>query len=433
MQPVIMPKLGLTMEQGTIIRWMKAEGEPIEKGEVLFEVETDKSVNEVEAPAAGKLGKILCAGGETVEVSAVIGYILEPGEAAPVNWPRPSVSTPASPAVEAPGGAEKPGKATPVAARLASDFGLDLSRIEGSGPGGAITKEDVLRFKEAGQRQEPAAPERILVSPRARKLAAEKGLPLDQVRGSGPGGRITEEDILNYLKSQDLLQLNRLQRITAERMQQSFSTAPHFYLKVEADAGELVAWHGKFSAALENRHAAHITVTDLLIVLAAKVLKKHPLLNASWVQGGIRMHQDVNIGLAVAVEEGLIVPVIKRADQKSVVEVAGERAALVDLAQNGRLGLQDLEGGTFTLSNLGMFGVDEFTAILNPPQSAILAVGQIKERGVATEGQMKVKPTVWLTLTIDHRVLDGARGARFLKDLKDALEKPEEYLTLPAN
>ena len=429
MQEIIMPKLGLTMDEGTLIRWHKREGEAIEKGEILFEVETDKAVNEVEASTEGTVGKILVEEGETAAVLQVIAYLLEPGEASPEQWPTSKVPSAersidqvtAEPTVEQP-------SVTPVARRLAQERKIDLNQIRGTGEGGTITKEDVLSFVPSKEKAPPSGQGEIIASPRAKRLAAEKGIALERIQGSGPGGRITEQDLLDFIEKEDLVTPSRIQQITAERLTESFTTVPHFYLRIEADASELVAWREKLLPQVEASTGVRLTYTDLLILLVARALTSHPRLNASWEGGLIREMKEVHLGVATAVEEGLLVPVIKNADQKGLEEIAQERNRLAEKAQAGRLGVADLEGGTFTLTNLGMFGVDDFDAIINPPQSAVLAVGRIAERVVAAEGKAVVKPTLRFSLAMDHRVLDGALAARFLKDLKALIENPDETL-----
>jgi len=429
MKPVIMPKLGLTMEEGTILLWKKNEDEIVKKGEVLLEVETDKSVNEVEANVEGRLGKIVYTEGETVDVLTVIGYILESEDKEPENWDEHLKSLSSGEhetTILRPVPAENL-NASPVAKRMAADLGLELYLVNGTGKGGKITKEDVLRVNESLSKITASKPQNILASPRAKKLASEKGISLELINGSGPKGRITETDVINHINLQETNKPSRLKQITAQRMVQSFTSTPHFYLKIEVDASKLASLRTKLSYRFNINNDVHITFTDLLIVLVAQSIKRHPIVNAFWVQESIQMNHNINLGLAVAVKEGLIVPVIKKADKKTIIEIANERAVLIEKAINLKLSIDDLEGGTFTISNLGMFGIDEFSAILNPPQSAILAVGQIKDRVLADKGEMIIRPTVFLTLTIDHRILDGFLGSQFLSDLKDAIENPVSY------
>jgi pyruvate dehydrogenase E2 component (dihydrolipoamide acetyltransferase) len=419
MERIIMPKLGLTMEEGTLVRWLKREGDQVEKGEILFEVETDKALNEVVASTSGTLGKILVQEGETVPVLQVIAFVLEPGEETPAKWPEVQVpiKSESAPAVGVTPPMEK--RVTPIARRLAREQGIDLTQIEGTGAGGAVTKEDVLRVRGLESTPVSGRAERVPASPRAKRLAKEQGISLERILGSGPDGRITEQDVHEYLSKADLVRPSRLKQITATRMAQSFRAAPHFYLKVEADASQLVEWRSRL---IETQTSVRITYTDLLVFLVARVLREHPLVNAAWEGGLIRTFSEINIGIAAAVEDGLTVPVIKHADQKSVEQIAHQRKELAEKAAQSRLAVEDLEGGTFTVTNLGMFGIDEFAAIINPPLSAILAVGRIAERAVVERGKVVVKPTVHLVLSIDHRVLDGVEATRFLTALKELIE-----------
>jgi pyruvate dehydrogenase E2 component (dihydrolipoamide acetyltransferase) len=315
---------------------------------------------------------------------------------------------------------------TPVAQRFAHEIGIDIERIRGTGKGARVTKEDIERFAVQSRSIIADQPKRILASPRAKRLAKEKGISLDEVDGSGPEGRIIERDILDFLGSDQILVPSRIERITAERTLESFSSAPHFYLRVEVNASKLLECRERLVPVLEREHGCHLTVTDLLLSLVGKTIVNHARVNAMWDRGRIRTFSDINIGLAVAVEEGLTVPVIRNVNKKTLVQIAQERSVLSNKAAEGRLSIEELEGGTFTLTNLGMFGVDEFDAIINPPQSAILAVGRIAERVIVKTGEMVIRPTMRLTLSIDHRVLDGAIAARFLTELKDLIEGPRD-------
>lgn len=382
MKPILMPKLGLTMEEGTLIRWLKTEGDLVEKGDILFDVETDKSVNEVAALISGTLGKIVLNEGETAQILQVIGFILEPGEEPPAEWPQPITF-----------------KST--------------SRTE--------NKADELNQNDPTAARQPKK-----ASPRALRLAEEKGIKLEVVKGTGPNGRITEEDVIQYSNAHNTAKVSRLQRLTAERMVKSFSTVPHFYLKVEVDASRIVDWRKKLLPGLERMDGLHLTLTDLFILLAAQVLKMHPQVNSTWEDGQIHFCDLINVSLAITIEEGLVAPVIKNADFMTIKEIVIERKRLVERAAGRKLSLDELEGGTFTITNLGMYSVDEFAAIINPPQSSTLAVGRIADRVVVEDGQMVIKPTVFLTLSIDHRVMDGAGGAKFLTALKNAMEAPDD-------
>lgn len=425
---IIMPKLGWTMEEGTIARWLKSEGEEVEEGDPLLEVEADKATMEVEAPASGVLGRILVDEGNTVPVVQVIGYILSPGENIEDLPSEPPAVTEQRTKEETEGKVS----ATPVATRIANDRGINLQEVSGSGPAGEITKADVLGFAEKSQQQSiEERAHRKRISPRARRLAQEKGIDISLVEGSGPGGAITEEDVIGYVGAAtsdikgEVLSLKPIQRIAAERLTESFTSVPHFYLRVEVLASRLLEMREELLPAIKESSGVRLTITDLLLNILAKTLKDHPLANASWEKGRIRLAGDVNVGIATAVEDGLIVPVIKEADRKGLDEIAVERDDLTRRAAARTLSLEELENGTFTLSNLGMYGVDEFSSIINPPQSAILSVGQIANRAIVRDGQVVACPTMVLTLSIDHRVLDGARGARFLEDLRTSLERAD--------
>ncbi len=439
MQEVILPKLGLTMEEGTIVRWLKAEGDSVEQGEVLFEVQTDKVVMEVECPASGILGRILVGEDETVPIAQVVAYIVAPGEEVPepVLEAAPgqaAASQPPEPAASRAGAV----MATPAARRLARDRGVDLTAVTGTGKDGLIVKQDVLAA-EKGSRDTGApageARPRPKASPAARRIAREQGIALEAVRGSGPHGRIVEQDVLDFtaeggrptLEGGQLVSPNPVHKLMAERMTQSFSSAPHFYLGVEVNAAALVEMRQRLLPICEKKGDVRVTFTDLLVKLVAATLRDHPYTNATWEDGKIRLFQEVNLGLATAVDEGLVVPVIRGADKLSLIQVAKVRSELAAKAADGRLSLDEVTGGTFTLTNLGMLGVDIFQAIINPPQSAILATGRIAERPVVEEGEVVARPTIHLTLSVDHRVVDGATGARFLQDLRSVIEDPFEF------
>ncbi len=330
-------------------------------------------------------------------------------------------------------------KASPLARRIAEEHGVDLSSIKTST--GKIEKADVLAFVES---RKPAAAngaatgQLIAASPKARRLAAERGVDLRAVRGSGPGGAVLVADVpavaapaplttgpLTSPSPQRGEGVSTVWRIMAERMTASWTTAPHFYLVREVNVARLVAWQ----ATARKQTGAHITYSDLLVKLVAATLAQHPRVNVSWKDGALERHAEINIGLAVALEDGLVVPVIARADTLGLKDIAARREDLVARAQAGKLRPADIQGGVFTISNLGMYGVDAFSAIVNPPQAAILAVGRIADRVVPVNGQPAVQPTMTLTLSCDHRALDGARGAQFLGALADLIEEPLALLT----
>ncbi len=414
---VIMPALEMAQDTGKVVRWLKSPGETVTKGEPLLEIETDKVTVEIEAAASGILRDVTAREGDVVPVGQTIALIVAPGEAGVAALPSPpraagAAAVPSSPAAV---------KVSPLARRIAEQHGVDLARVKAAS--GTIQKADVLTYLES-QKAPPAvdgASARLTAaSPKARRLAAERSVNIRALRGSGPGGAILAADVPSAPSARPAEGVGTIWRIMAERMTASWTTAPHFYLFREVTVGRLVSWREQAG----RQTGARITYTDLLVKLVAAALSRHPGVNASWKDGAIARNPDINIGLAVAVEDGLIVPVIHRADALSLAEIAGRREDVVSRGQAGKLRPADIQGGGFTISNLGMYGVDAFNAIINPPQAAILAVGRIADRVVAVNGQPAVQPTMMLTLACDHRALDGARGAQFLGALADLIEEP---------
>ena len=392
---VIMPKLSLTMEFGTIMGWFKEEGDEVVEGEPLLEIETDKVVSEIGSPASGTLGKIIATKGDIVPIVQVICYILAPGEEMPKAWPP-------------------------------SGENVDILPKETDVISQASRSNAVVETSE----RQTGLEGKIRSSPSARRLADENKIELAKVDGTGPMGRIESRDVIRFINDsyevdEEIITPTQVQCVTAERMSKSFTSVPHIYLTVEVIAEGLNYIRDKLLPTIKASKDLHITFTDLFTMMVSKVLKKHPLVNASWENGKIRIYKRINIGLATTIKQGLVVPVIKDANHKDLFQISRERTQLTEKATRGQLKLEDLEGGTFTITNLGMFGVDEFNAIINIPQSAILAIGQIKDRAVVEGGQVSAKPTLRLTLSLDHRVLDGAVGAKFLSDLKALIERPE--------
>lgn len=429
---VVMPALGIAQDTGKLVQWLKEEGAAVTKGEPLMEIETDKAVLEVESPATGILADVAAAVGDEVPVGQVIAVILEPDESAPEPISKPSPEEMAS----VPSPAAGPvARSTPAAARLAAEHGLDLSSVKPRGS--RITKEDVLAHIQAQEKQpeQTHRPRMLPASPKARRLASERGIEIATVQGTGPEGAVLAADVqaADVLGLQparreaepQALGLSTTWRIMAERTTQSWTGVPHFFLLREAGATRLVAW----KAQAQKRSTEKITYTDLLVKLVAAALGEHPRLNARWEDDAIVLNSDINLGLAVATEEGLVVPVIHQADQKRLRDIATNRQELVARAQAGKLRPDDLSGGTFTISNLGMYDVDAANAIINPPQAAILAVGRIAPRVVPVAGRPEVRPTVMLSLSCDHRVVDGARAAQFLHALTELIEEPLALLT----
>lgn len=381
---VVMPALEMAQETGKLVSWLKKEGEPVTKGEMLLEVETDKAVVEVEAAQDGILAGVTAQIGDVVPVGQTIAWLVQPGEKPPA-----ASATPAQTGRQN----TQPAAAAPAA------------RAEAA-PG-------------------PAASPRI--SPKARKLANERGVDISQVKGSGPGGEILADDILKAAagpKDPPYGELSSIGRIMAERTTQSWTTVPHFFVSREVDATALNASRAKLLPSVEQSHKVKLTHTDLIVAAVAKALRKHPRMNASWDASGIRMNADINIALAMAVENAVATAVIQHADKGSPGELAVRRRELADRASANRLQPSDIGGATFTISNLGMFAVDAFTAIIVPPQAGILAVGAIADRVVAVDGKPAVRPMMTLTLSSDHRVVDGARAAAFLNDVVAALSEP---------
>jgi pyruvate dehydrogenase E2 component (dihydrolipoamide acetyltransferase) len=431
---VIMPALGMAQETGTLLQWLKAPGDSIVKGEPLMEVETDKTTVEVEAPANGILANVTAQPGDVIPVGQTIAVILAPGEAVPKSAASPAAVSVTAKAEPVPATIQ----ATPIARRIAAEHQLDLAQVKPQG--GRVQKEDVLSYLAA--QEKPVASGRALASPKARRLANERGIEIKIIPGSGPQGAVLAADVLTFspvlvsaeddakptdtaiLPAQETMTVSRMWRVMAERLSQAWTTIPHFYLLREVNATHLASWLNE----ARERSTEKITYTDLLVKLTAAALQQHPRLNASWLNNTIALNSDINVGLAVAVEDGLVVPVIHRADTLGLAQLAARRAELVKRAQAGKLALDDLNGGTFTISNLGMYGVDAFIAIVNPPQAAILAVSRIAERVVPLNGQPAIQPMISLSLSCDHRVVDGARGAQFLQTLAELIENPMRLL-----
>ena len=411
---VIMPALELAQETGKVLRWLKAPGDAVSKGEPIVEIETDKVTVELEAPAAGVLRAVSARAGDVVRVGATIALIYGPGEPEAARADEPVMTV----------------KASPLARKLAEQHGVDLARVTTAS--GRIEKADVLAYVDARKASgggNGAAARLAAASPKARRLAAERGLDLAALRGSGPGGAVLAADVPATAERPSAPAtapgVGTVWRVMAERMTQSWTTAPHFYLVREVTVSRLATWRKRAEAAT----GARITYTDLLIRIVAAALARQPRVNVAWRDGAIVPNAAINIGLAVAVEDGLVVPVLHGADTLGLADIAARREDLVARAQAGKLRPADIQGGGFTISNLGMYGVDAFGAIVNPPQAAILAVGRITDRVMAVHGQPVVQPTMVLTLSCDHSTLDGARAAQFLGALADLIEEPLGLLT----
>lgn len=443
---LIMPALEMAQETGKLLRWLKREGEAVTKGEPIMEVETDKVTVEIPSPGEGILGGLLIREGDEVPVGQTIGWLLAPGEKPPASG-TPAISGRGKSATTTSAAALKTRPdtvsttvvdASPLARKVAEEHGVDLALLQSNGK--RIEKADVLAFLSEREGSSPPLPVaqkisggRLLpASPKARRLAAERNIELASIRGSGPDGAVlagdVPEPVVPVQSGAPVESLGTVWRVMADHMSNSWTTVPHFYLMREVDAGSLLEWRKRIMPAVEQRTGIKPTVTDLLVKLAAHVLRDHPQVNAAWAEGGIRFNQDINVGIAVAIEEGLIVPVIREAGSASIGEIAIRRLDLVERAQNRKLHPADVSDCTFTISNLGMYKVDAFNAIVNTPQAAILAVGRIADRVVPVEGEVVIRPMMVMTLSCDHRVVDGARGAKFLDDLADLIENPWRLL-----
>ena len=392
---VIMPSLGFDMTEGQLARWLKNEGDPVGKGQAIAEIETEKATVEIEAAVSGILARIIVHAGETVPVGTLIGVIAEAGEeVTAVSAPSPSPPAPPPPASvpEAGEGAapsEARVKASPVARKMAEEAGLDLSRVKGTGPGGRVVERDVQAAIATGSA--PAPP----------------GVPA----GPAPGAAVP---------------LNRMRKTIARRMTESKATAPHFYITVEINMEDAMKMREQLNVLAPETE--RISVNDLIVAAAARTLARFPALNASYREGNLEMHSQVNIGIVVALEDGLIPPVVRDADKKPLKRIAAESRALTERARTNKLRSDDLGDGTFTVSNLGMFDVDEFIAIINPPEAAILAVGAVTRRPVAVAGEVRIASLMKTTLSVDHRVADGAQAGRFMQEFKKLLENPVNLL-----
>lgn len=391
---IIMPKLDEAMRTGKIVKWLKKEGDIVGKGDVILEIETEKTTFEIEAEESGVLGKIMAEAEDEVPVGATIAFILQPGEKAP-EVPKSAVKAGGEVEVEAPRVTKRVEaiKASPLAKNIAREHNIDLSFVVGTGPGGRITKEDVLQALEKSKME---------TTPPAREEP----------------GRVEEETV----------PLSSMREVIARRMTESFQS-PHFYLTVEVDAHELEKTRKQLIPLIESKTGIRLTVTDLIVKMVAKAVEDNPSVNCSYVDGSVRLFKRIDIGLVTAVEGGLVVPVIRQANKKLIMEIAQSRAELVQKARDHKLTREEMTGSTFTISNLGMFGIDQFSAILQPPEAVILAVGRMADRVVARGGEILIRPMMTLTLSIDHRVLDGVIGAGFLQSLKDYIENPIKILS----
>ena len=476
---ITMPQMGFDMTEGTIANWLKNEGDPVLKGDPIAEIETDKTTIQIEAFASGVLAKIVVPAGGKVPVGATIGIIAAAGEAVaapakgpePVEGPKPAAAPVASPVpapvVAAPGAGAA--NATPVARRMAEEMGVDLARIAGSGRDGQITKGDVDAYlasaKPAPAAAVAAAPApvaapaatpapaatasgRIIASPAAKAVAAEKGVDLRQVVGTGPEGRVMKADVeaapvkvpavaapvvapvvavtpaaVAPAAGDTRKPLSRMRQIIATRTQQSKANAPHFYITVAVEMDAALALRAQVNESLKAE-GVKVSVNDLVVRAVALALKKHPGMNSSFVGDAIETHAGIHVGSAVSLDSGLITVTVRDADQKSIRQISVEMTGLASRAKSGKMLPGDAGGQTFSISNMGMYGVENFIAIINGPDAGILAVAAAKPEAVVRDGQIVIRSIMRITLSGDHRVTDGAAGADFVNEVKRLLENP---------
>ena len=428
---IVLPRLGWTMEEGTLVEWLKQDGDPVKAGEVLFTVESDKAVNEVESFDDGvlRIPPDSPLPGATVPVGTLLAYILQPGEALPAgraaSAPAPAAGA-GTPAVSVASAASRRGgpPISPRARRLARQLGVDWSQLRGSGLSGRIAERDI----------QAAAARVPKISPLARRMAQEAGVDLGALAAQKPGARLQRQDVEAALAAGPApladaeVPHSSLRRIIAQRLGESSRDTAAVTLFSEADATELVLLRERFKEALSPRQQRVPTYNDLFLKLTALALSEHPQLNASWQEDAIQVHSRIDLGMAVDTEVGLLVPVLRQADRLSLQELAEQSAALAEGARTRRLKLDQLQGATFTVTNLGMYNIDAFTPIIDLPQCAILGLGRIALRPAVYQGQVAPRHQVVLSLTFDHRVVDGGPAARFLDAVRQYTEQPHLWL-----
>jgi len=460
-----MPKLGLSMQKGTIVKWLFKEGERVEKGEPLLEIETEKIVNEVESPISGILLKIYVHEGETAPILTPLGVIGRIGEKIDIDKEKDEAEEKGKSKDENILNAKEDNKsskfeiiltgeikASPTAIKYAKKANIEISKIKGTGPGARILKNDVKRYLRENNlpilEGENYGNEKI--SPCADHLSKKMGIDIDKIKGSAPGGRIIKKDIEKYIKLNNFKKENLvkqyeyedkfgkdigkripysgMRKIIGDRLSQSKFTAPHIYFTTSIDMSKIQ----KLTDSFKKTSTSNISINDFIVFAVAKVLSEQPKINCSLISEEIIYHKDVNIGVAVALEEGLIVPVVRNTDKKSLLAISKEIKNLAKLSREGKLMPDDYEGGTFTVSNLGMYGIEQFTSIINPPEAAILAVGAVKKVPIVIKEESKDKIEIHsmaeFTLSVDHRLIDGVIAAKFLNQLKYYLEFPETFI-----
>jgi pyruvate dehydrogenase E2 component (dihydrolipoamide acetyltransferase) len=461
MAEVTMPRLSDTMEEGTIAEWLKKEGDKVEKGDVLLEIETDKATMSQESYEAGVLEKILVQAGQTVPIGTAIAIIGDgsgkaaaptaPANAVPVSTssapttevpapPAPATTTVAQPqpvAATTPGTNGERVLASPMARRIATEFGIPLERVKGSGPGGRIIKDDVLEAVKVSQEQAATATPVAQPAPAApaapAPVAAPQAAPTPVAAAPAPAPATSAPTAAPGADYEDI-ELNRMRQTIVRRMTESKQQVPHIYLTMEVNMTEALKWRQTINASLERRGGQKASVNDLVVKAVAIALRQFPVINSGFVDNKIRRYKRVHVAIAVALEDGLLTPVVRDADQKTLGQIAQETRQLAERARTNKLAPIDYQGGTFTISNLGMYGIENFQAVINQPQAAILAVGasepKVIVKGESAEGQpqFEVIQAMKVTLSLDHRVADGSVGAQFLQELKRLLQDPMQLL-----
>jgi len=458
---ILMPALSPTMTEGKLAKWLIKEGDEVRPGDLIAEIETDKATMEVESVDEGKVAKILIGEGtEGVAVNAVIAVLAMDGENLD-DVPSPKTSThevKETIVSDVQVSAQKVSpidngslKATPLARRIADQAGISLSGINPTGAGGKITKDDVLKKAEGGSLSSSSESDRLFASPLARKLAIEGKIPLDRIKGSGPNGRIVKADVERALRGDllpaldqpagskepaavsesagsefDLIPHTSMRKTIARRLTESKQTVPHFYLTVDCEIDELLRVRKELNDRAPD--GVKVSVNDFVIKSLAGALRRVPGANASWTEEGIRLYKNVDVSVAVALDGGLITPVVKNADSKGLGEISANMVDLAGRARQGKLTPDEYQGGSISISNLGMFGIKQFDAVINPPQGAILAVGAGEQRPVVKNGELAIATVMTCTLSCDHRVIDGALGAELLQAFKNLIEFPAAML-----
>ena len=432
---VTVPKWGMTMKEGKISRWFKSEGDTIEKGEPFFEVESEKITNVVEATASGIVFQIVVSAGTKVPVGTIVAVIAEPGEQPEriEGIQAGEVVEEAEPASDrsAPTPAEKPAEkkfvpASPAARRLAKELGVELASAAGTGPGGRITEADVKRFHEEG----PPAPK---MTPVAAEMIRQAELDIASIEGTGEGAKITKKDVQRFLdlkKHEDVtppvisMAFNGIRRSIAENMHASLHNTAQLTMFTEVDATEMIRFRDMVREEYKQDDTVRISDNDTIILATSRALKQHPIMNSTLIGEEILLHDSVHMGIAVALSEGLIVPVLRDADQKNLFEIASEARELARKAREGTLTVDEVTGGTFTISNVSMFQVDGITPILKSPETGILGVGRVKAKPAVYNGEIAIRSMMFLNLTFDHQIVDGAPAAEFLQTVAGYLEDP---------